>query len=121
VKLVARLTILYLCRYLAHENVGRYVRGLRLLQAIFDSVADEWHENSAVCTDTQAHTLQDWPGSQLFFRDGHFVISQKWPGALGTVGLVVAIEAAFMALVAVKLEQPLNLIAFLTGCVPPIQ
>lgn len=60
--------------------------------------------------------LQDWPGSQLFFNDGRIVVPQKWPGVLGTVLLVLAIEGAFMALVAARLDSPLNIVAFVTGC-----
>ena len=35
---------------------------------------------------------------------------------LGTILLVLAIEGAFMALVAARLNSPLNIAAYVTGC-----
>jgi hypothetical protein len=59
--------------------------------------------------------LQDWPGHQIFFRDGKFVISKTWKGAIRTTILVSVMEALFLALVARQLETPWNVIAMSSG------
>jgi hypothetical protein len=60
--------------------------------------------------------MQQWPGNQTFFADGFWVLGSRWPGAVGTAVLVIALEILFITLVALRLPSPVKVVAVVTGC-----